>query len=631
MFNVSFFKKVIKTYATLNVLAVNVIATSAIAQLAVLATLPSLELREEPREERSNLVQFDCGLENSGEYKLGPGDRIRINNLEGIEYSGDHQIPPDGNISLPIIGSVSIGGLTLEEATNLIVSRYRQFFKYPLINIYIQSIGPIEVVVAGEVSSPGIYVISREDQSQHRGIELPTVIDAIKMAGGITLSGDPSQVVIRRKQRSGAEQIIAQDLWDFVRVGDRCDNITLQNGDTVYVPLNTSVDFSEIRQLATATFGADIEEPRTIAVLGEVTRPGSYVVQGGDTQLDRRSDGLPTITRAIQLAGGLRNSASIENIEVRRTTKTGEELTFEVNLQQFLRQGDVSQDIVLQEGDTILVPTSQTTDLSEIRQLTNTNLASELAEPRRVVVIGEVQRPGPYIIKVRDPFVKAQAEGLPTVTRALQLAGGIKPSANLRAVEVRRPRKDGEQILYLDLWKLLETGDINQDLILEEGDTVFIPKATEVTSSEVIELATASFAPDKITVYVVGEAIGSPNIPPRPEVELPVNTSLNQAILSSGAIYWGRIGLETAELIRLNVDGTVARRRIKLNLDAGINEQTNPILRNKDIIVVRTTRRVRLADSLQKIGNSMLFIPRIESLLRVLGFLGVIENKLNED
>lgn len=622
MLNVSFVIKIIKNLAPLNLWVINLLVVTPV--MAQLGDIPSSPLPYS--------TDYDCNLIDSEEYKLGPGDRIRINNLEGLEYSGDHQIPSDGTISLPLIGSVSIGGLTLEEGTNLIMAKYRRFFQYPQVNIYVQSVGPLEVVVAGEVSAPGNYIMSRENQSQHRGIELPTVMDAIERSGGITLSGNPSQVLVRRKPRNGTEQIIAQNLWDFLRTGDRCQNVTLQNGDTIYVPLATSIDLSENREQATATFSGDLETPRTVAVLGAVTRPGPYVIQGGDTQLERRSDGLPTLTRAIQLAGGISTSANIENIQVTRTTKTGVELTFELNLNNFLTEGDRSQDLILQDGDVILVPTAPTANLSEIRQLTNTSLAAELTEPRRVVVVGEVQRPGPYIIKVKDPFVKAQAEGLPTVTRAIQLAGGIRPTADIRRVEVRRPTRDGtEQILSLDLWKLLETGDVNQDLILEEGDTVFIPKATEINASEVAELAAASFAPEEIKVYVVGEAIGAPVIPPKPEVELPPNTSLNQAILASGVIYWGRVNLKSVELIRLNFDGTVTRRKVELDFNAGINEQTNPTLRNKDIIVVRRTAGAKLTDTLETIGNSMLFVPRVETVLRILGFLGIIENNLVEN
>ena len=56
---------------------------------------------------------------------------------------------------------------------------------------------------------------------------------------------------------------------------------------------------------------------------------------------------------------------------------------------------------------------------------------------------------------------------------AIQEAGGIRPDANIREVEVRRLNKNGEvQIFKVDLWKLLRDGDLPQDVLLQEGDEI---------------------------------------------------------------------------------------------------------------------------------------------------------------
>ncbi|HEY9838177.1 MAG TPA: polysaccharide biosynthesis/export family protein, partial [Vampirovibrionales bacterium] len=57
------------------------------------------------------------------EYRLAPGDRLRIDNVQGREYSGEYLIPPDGNLSLPLIGTVSVLGLTIQEATELFLAK----------------------------------------------------------------------------------------------------------------------------------------------------------------------------------------------------------------------------------------------------------------------------------------------------------------------------------------------------------------------------------------------------------------------------------------------------------------------------------------------------------------------------
>lgn len=589
------------------------------------AELPFLEAPEaaEPVEEISSPLL-------DSQYRLTPGDRIRIQNVESPEFSGDHQIPPGGEITLPMIGTVPIEGLTLQEATDLITAKYRRFFKYPLVSIYIQAIAPIEIVVAGEVSVPGTYIMSREDLSKHRGIQLPTVMEAIQRSGGIPITGDPRRVQVRRTQNHGSEQVITVDLWAFLQTGNQSQNINLQNGDTILVPPTTEVNLSLTRQLVTAPFAADISTPRTVAVVGEVARPGSYVVQGGDTQLDRRSDGLPTVIRAIQLAGGVSASADIRQVQIRRIAKSGMEQIFSVDLWKFFQEGDLTQDAVIQAEDTIVIPTAQEVQLAEIRQLRSTSLIADIGSARTVNVVGEVIRPGPYAIRTRDPVVQRQVDGLPTVTRALQLAGGITPAADIRRIQIRRPTRTGaEQILNVDLWQLLQTGDLNQDVLLEEGDTVVVPSATEINPAEAVELAAASFSPDKITVYIVGEAVGSRNVPAKPEIQLPPNTPLSQALLASAAFNMGRANQEQVELIRLNADGTVTQRMVSPDLTAGINDATNPLLRDKDIIVVQRSGGTKLSETLQTVGESTLFIARFETLLRVLSFLGIIENQTN--
>jgi polysaccharide export outer membrane protein len=72
------------------------------------------------------------------------------------------------------------------------------------------------------------------------------------------------------------------------------------------------------------------------------------------------------------------------------------------------------------------------------------------------------------------------------VTRAIDLAGGIKPLADVRRVQLRRLTKSGtEQLIDINLWQLLQTGDVSQDAILQDGDTIVVPTATVVNPAEV--------------------------------------------------------------------------------------------------------------------------------------------------
>ncbi|NER33283.1 MAG: hypothetical protein F6J93_04290 [Oscillatoria sp. SIO1A7] len=451
-------------------------------------------------------------------YRIRPGDNIRIDNLEGREFSGDYLVPPDGSLSLPMIGSVSVVGLTMQEAAEVIAAKYRRFFKYPQVGVSLLRISPLNITIAGEVISPGPHIILLQNLREHAGIELPTVTQALEQFGGITLAGDLSRVQVRRRESNGEERIVVLDLWEFARTGNPRQNIPLQDGDTIFVPKTDEVNLAQIRQLAAVSFATDLSTPRTVTVLGGVTRPGSYVIKGGDTTggnrpFAGRADGLPTVIRALQLAGGVTHSADIRQIQIRRNAKTGGEQFFTINLWDFLQTGDVSQDTILQEGDTIFIPTANLSQ-TEIRQIGKASFAADPNIPRTVTVVGEVTRPGTIVVQAGDTVgintqFASRIEGFPTLTRVLQLAGGVTRSADIRNIQIRRRSRSGTQrVINVSLWDFLQTGDLDRDPIVEDGDTIVIPIASNFNDMEARRIGKASFAADPNlprTVTVVGE------------------------------------------------------------------------------------------------------------------------------
>lgn len=93
------------------------------------------------------------------DYTLGGGDRIRIIVFEVPEYSGDYQVPPGGALYLPLVGGITVLGLTQEQAAEAIAARYSRFLRRPLVTVSLLSPRPINVVVAGEVNRPGSYTV----------------------------------------------------------------------------------------------------------------------------------------------------------------------------------------------------------------------------------------------------------------------------------------------------------------------------------------------------------------------------------------------------------------------------------------------------------------------------------------
>jgi polysaccharide export outer membrane protein len=208
------------------------------------------------------------------------------------------------------------------------------------------------------------------------------------------------------------------------------------------------------------------------------------------------------------------------------------------------------------------------------------------ARPIRFAVSGEVNRPGTYDILDAAEVAGLPADvtrPLPTVTQAVQQAGGITQKADIRNIQVRRTwpgQGRADQVTTINLWELLQNGDLDQDLILRDGDSIFIPTATALSPSEVDELSTASFSAESITVNVVGEVVEPGRI------ELPPNTTLNQAILAAGGFGPGA-STKKVELLSLNPDGTASRHMIDVDLSAGVDEASNPPLKKGDTVIVR--------------------------------------------
>lgn len=227
--------------------------------------------------------------------------------------------------------------------------------------------------------------------------------------------------------------------------------------------------------------------------------------------------------------------------------------------------------------------------------------------PIKIAIAGEVNRPGAYTLSAAE-----KDAGAPTVTSAIQLAGGITPSADIRKIQVRRllpSQQGGEQVMTVNLWELLQTAELSQDVALRDGDTIVIPQAPPMTPEEATRLASASFSPDKIRVNVVGE-VKQPG-----GVEVPPNTPLNQALLAAGG-FNTRARKRSVELIRLNPNGTVTRQSISIDLAQGLNDKTNPALRNNDTIVVGKSTFAGATDAL---GTLLSPVTGVFSFIRLLG------------
>ncbi|QSJ16189.1 SLBB domain-containing protein [Nostoc sp. UHCC 0702] len=374
------------------------------------------------------------------------------------------------------------------------------------------------------------------------------------------------------------------------------------------------------RFLKRPLISVNLLSPRPINVLvaGEVTRPGSYTLslQGGAG--NNPGVQYPTVLAALTTAQGVTLAADVSQVQLKRKTGRDSEQVVTINLKEIVQTGNTAQDITLRDGDTILVPTASALNIAEARNLFAANFAADPNTPRTVAIIGEVNRPGSYLVTAGATTAGtgqtggAAGSGLPTLTRAIQLAGGITSQADIRNLKLRRPTRIGtEQTVDINLWQLLQSGDVNQDIVLQDGDTIVVPTATEINPAEATQLASTTLSPNTIQVGVVGEVKRPGAIDIRP------NSSLNQALLAAGGFNDARASRATVDLIRLNPNGSVTKREVKVDFSQGINEQTNPILRNNDVVLVSRSGVAKTSDGLSLISGPL------GTLLNVLRLFGI--------
>ncbi|MBF2065580.1 MAG: polysaccharide biosynthesis/export family protein [Calothrix sp. C42_A2020_038] len=243
------------------------------------------------------------------------------------------QVNPEGNISIPQLGTISVQGLTLEEAQEKIRVGLSKILVEPVVTVSIFSPRPVQITVSGEVSRPGIYPI---------GSATPRVADALLVAGGSTMMADLRQVQIRRRLVDGS--VISQNinLYASLQNGGSVPNLRLQDGDSVVIPRReVGTDDSYDRNLVARS---------SLAVPQIRIRVLNYAAGGLITQA------LPNGSSFVDAIAGINpDNTDLRNIAlVRFDPERGKAVTQRLDAKRAL-SGDVTQNVPLQDNDVIVV------------------------------------------------------------------------------------------------------------------------------------------------------------------------------------------------------------------------------------------------------------------------------------
>jgi len=181
--------------------------------------------------------------------------------------------------------------------------------------------------------------------------------------------------------------------------------------------------------------------------------------------------------------------------------------------------------------------------------------------PVLVNVAGEVQRPGPIQLRsltaTNLTLGSNTIRGVPTLSTALTEAGGITQNADIRQVTLRRYGAGNSQPITVNLWDAISSGNALPDLVLQDGDSIYVPRLTEDKAIDRRLIARSSLSPGTVRVRVVGE-VKKPG-----EIQVPPDSSLSSAVaIAGGPTVDAR--LSRVAFVRMNEEGRIGRQVIDL-------------------------------------------------------------------
>ena len=131
-------------------------------------------------------------------YVLSPNDQVAVEVFGEEDLRANGRLNPEGNLSVPLLGSVHLAGLTLTQAASKLTELYgRDYLVHPRVNVSLLSYAKRRFSILGQVGHPGSFEMP---EGSPGGIDL---LEAIAMAGGYTRIAAPERITVRRHNANG--------------------------------------------------------------------------------------------------------------------------------------------------------------------------------------------------------------------------------------------------------------------------------------------------------------------------------------------------------------------------------------------------------------------------------------------
>ena len=243
------------------------------------------------------VLALAAGWSFAGEVLLGPGDVVKMSVYGSPDMQVETRITENGTMTVPLLGQVQVGGLTVPQAEKKIGTALEKggYLKKAQVNLLVTTMASAQVSVLGQVNRPGRYPVDGPRK----------VLDLLAVAGGISADGGDTIDLVRTRDGKTTRETI--DVVSMVRKGELNHDYEVAGGDIIFVE----------------------RAPRAY-VMGEVQRPGAFRVERG-----------MTVQQAVSAGGGLTQRGSNNGWRLTRHMPDGTVRTMDVKGSDLVQGDDV--------------------------------------------------------------------------------------------------------------------------------------------------------------------------------------------------------------------------------------------------------------------------------------------------
>lgn len=169
----------------------------------------------------STFAPFDTAQVNQ-DYVIGTGDELQVRGWGMVDIDVSATVDRSGAIFIPRVGSVKVSGVQYKDLQGYLKKAVGKIYNNFELTASIAQTRAVQVYVVGHAVRPGTYTLSA----------MSTLLNALFTSGGPDATGSMRNIQLKR----GTQTVSTFDIYDMLSKGDKSSDMTLRDGDVIYIP-----------------------------------------------------------------------------------------------------------------------------------------------------------------------------------------------------------------------------------------------------------------------------------------------------------------------------------------------------------------------------------------------------------